>query len=285
MMAKIAVLGQGLMGAAVARKLLQSGLEIIVWNRTAQKCEPLIALGASVASSARSAIESAETVILLTANCTDIGSYLEEPERALAGRDVINFVTASPAQARVLETFVLNSGARIINGVIQGFPSDIGKSTTVIAVGGDEDLWKRHESLLRLLAGSAQYVGASVALPSVLDAAVMGGFLIGAMSGFLEAVSYALKDGADLECLTPVFQSAISRIPARAEQLLRDIAETRFVSADATLEIYLRSMALYGQAFTDARASNHLIRANIQRIEDAIAAGDGQSSFAALIRH
>ena len=144
-MAKIAVLGQGLMGAAVARKLLQSGRETIVWNRTAHKCEPLIALGASVASSARSAVESAETVILLTASCADIASYLEDPESALAGRDVINFVTASPAQARSLETFAHNCGARIINGVIQGFPSDIGKPTTVIVVGGDEDTWKRHE--------------------------------------------------------------------------------------------------------------------------------------------
>jgi predicted dinucleotide-binding enzyme len=44
---RVAVLGPGTMGAAMARSLVRAGLPIDVWNRTPQRAAPLAALGAS----------------------------------------------------------------------------------------------------------------------------------------------------------------------------------------------------------------------------------------------
>lgn len=46
-MEKIAFLGLGHMGAAMARRLLAAGFPLTVWNRTAEKAEPLVAEGAT----------------------------------------------------------------------------------------------------------------------------------------------------------------------------------------------------------------------------------------------
>jgi 3-hydroxyisobutyrate dehydrogenase len=46
---KVAVLGTGIMGAAMARNLLCAGMEVRAWNRSREKTEPLAQEGAEVA--------------------------------------------------------------------------------------------------------------------------------------------------------------------------------------------------------------------------------------------
>jgi 3-hydroxyacyl-CoA dehydrogenase len=49
--ATVAVLGTGIMGAAMARNLLAAEMEVRVWNRTREKADPLARDGAAVAAS------------------------------------------------------------------------------------------------------------------------------------------------------------------------------------------------------------------------------------------
>lgn len=50
-MTQIAVLGTGIMGAPMARNLLRDGHQVVAWNRTRDRAEPLAADGAAVADS------------------------------------------------------------------------------------------------------------------------------------------------------------------------------------------------------------------------------------------
>ena len=49
-MARIALLGTGLLGAAIGRRLLEQGQQLKVWNRTPEKCQPLLEAGAHAIS-------------------------------------------------------------------------------------------------------------------------------------------------------------------------------------------------------------------------------------------
>ncbi|NUP49067.1 MAG: NAD(P)-binding domain-containing protein, partial [Catenulispora sp.] len=51
MTTKIAFLGLGAMGAPMAARLVHAGYDVTVWNRTAARAEPLVALGAAAAGS------------------------------------------------------------------------------------------------------------------------------------------------------------------------------------------------------------------------------------------
>ena len=61
----VAVLGTGIMGAAMARNLLAAGMEVRVWNRTREKAESLAGDGAAVAASPAEATKGAEFVITM----------------------------------------------------------------------------------------------------------------------------------------------------------------------------------------------------------------------------
>ena len=64
----IAVLGTGIMGAAMVRNLLASGMEVRVWNRSREKAEPLADDGATVADSPAEAAESAGFMLTMLAD-------------------------------------------------------------------------------------------------------------------------------------------------------------------------------------------------------------------------
>jgi 3-hydroxyisobutyrate dehydrogenase-like beta-hydroxyacid dehydrogenase len=59
---RIGFAGLGLMGQRMAPHFLTKGHALTVWNRTAEKCEPLRALGASVAASPRELAEASDVV-------------------------------------------------------------------------------------------------------------------------------------------------------------------------------------------------------------------------------
>ncbi len=63
----IAVLGTGIMGAAMARNLLSAGMEVRVWNRSREKAEPLADDGATVKDSPAEAAEGAGFVLTMLA--------------------------------------------------------------------------------------------------------------------------------------------------------------------------------------------------------------------------
>ena len=63
----IAVLGTGIMGAAIARNLIAAGMEVRAWNRTREKAEPLADDGAKVADTPAEAAEGAGFVLTMLA--------------------------------------------------------------------------------------------------------------------------------------------------------------------------------------------------------------------------
>ncbi|MFJ2212684.1 NAD(P)-dependent oxidoreductase [Streptomyces sp. NPDC101062] len=78
----VAVLGTGIMGAAMARNLCRAGLDVRVWNRTRAKAEPLAADGARVAGTPAEAVSGADVVVTML---YDGPAALEAMEAAAPG--------------------------------------------------------------------------------------------------------------------------------------------------------------------------------------------------------
>ncbi|CAN5468232.1 MAG: NAD(P)-binding domain-containing protein [Actinomycetota bacterium] len=70
---KVAVLGTGIMGAAMARNLLAAGMAVRVWNRSKEKAEPLADDGAEVADSTAEAADGADFLVTILPNAEVVG--------------------------------------------------------------------------------------------------------------------------------------------------------------------------------------------------------------------
>jgi 3-hydroxyisobutyrate dehydrogenase len=82
----VAVLGTGIMGSAMARRLAAAGLRTTVWDRSPQATEPLAAAGALVAVSPRDAVADAGVVITMlpTAEVVEQVIFADGATEALA---------------------------------------------------------------------------------------------------------------------------------------------------------------------------------------------------------
>jgi 3-hydroxyisobutyrate dehydrogenase len=77
-MARVAVLGTGIMGGPMARNLLRAGHDVTVWNRTAERAEPLGSEGATVAATPVDAVRDAEIVLTMLADARAVDAAVVE---------------------------------------------------------------------------------------------------------------------------------------------------------------------------------------------------------------
>jgi 3-hydroxyisobutyrate dehydrogenase len=74
-LSRVAFLGTGIMGAPMARHLVEAGHEVRAWNRTREKAE---GLGATVADTPAEAVEGAEVVVTMLADGPAVASVMED---------------------------------------------------------------------------------------------------------------------------------------------------------------------------------------------------------------
>src|ERR1700679_1207703 len=96
LMAAIAFLGAGLMGAALAEAAAKRGDRVSVWNRTASKAEALVHFGIRAAATVREAVAGAERVHVMLADDDAVDSVLAAAGDGLRTALVVDHSTTSP---------------------------------------------------------------------------------------------------------------------------------------------------------------------------------------------
>ena len=156
--ARVAVVGLGGMGSRIARRLIDAGHELTVWNRTAAKAEPL---GVPIAESPAEAASRAEVVITMVADPPALQAVTEGTEGVAAGADenttVIEMSTVGPAAIERLGSAVR---AELLDAPVLGSLSEAESGTLSIFVGGDSGVFERQRDLLSVL-GKPIHVGPS----------------------------------------------------------------------------------------------------------------------------
>lgn len=208
-MKKIGFVGLGTMGAPMASNLLKQGYEVIVYNRTAAKCEPLAAQGAVIAATPKEAAEAADTVITMVSDDSSIQAVYEGSDGVLAGlgaaaaKTVIDCSTISPSLVKQLADQVAALGASFLDAPVTGSSPAAIDGTLVFMVGGSAEVLSREQDIFECLGKKILHMGpngsGSVAklahntIVGINNLALAEGFAIAAKSGlppesFLELV-------------------------------------------------------------------------------------------------
>jgi 3-hydroxyisobutyrate dehydrogenase-like beta-hydroxyacid dehydrogenase len=159
MNARIAVLGTGRMGSAIARRLAGAGHELTVWDRTRAHAEA-VGVG-QVAETPAAAAGSASVVISsLTGPDAARAVYLS-PDGAVvaaAGQVFIDMSTDGPDVIAELEPVLAARGSRLLAVPIMGAPPVVAAGKATLLAGGDALAFDRAEPVLEEL-GTVRRVG------------------------------------------------------------------------------------------------------------------------------
>jgi 3-hydroxyisobutyrate dehydrogenase/2-hydroxy-3-oxopropionate reductase len=155
---RVAVIGLGAMGSRIARRLLDAGHELTVWNRTRERAE---AFGAPVAETPADAAGRVDVVITMVADPEALRAVTEGPDGvaagAGAGTTVVEMSTVGPDAVARLRSHLR---AELLDAPVLGSVSEAEGGTLSIFVGGDEAVFERRRELLEAL-GTPLYVGPS----------------------------------------------------------------------------------------------------------------------------
>ena len=195
---KIALLGTGLMGFPMARRLCEAGHDVQVWNRTRAKAEPLAAHGATVHDRPAAAVRDAEIVVGMLENGPVVEDVLFRQGAAEAMRPGTLYVdTASmqPREARDHAARLAEHGVGHLDAPVSGGTLGAEGGTLVIMAGGNAEDFARALPVLKVF-GRATHVGPHGAgdLTKLANQMIVG-ITIGAVA---EALLLCAKGGADM---------------------------------------------------------------------------------------
>ena len=160
---RVGVAGVGRMGAATAARLIDSGHDVTVWNRSAAKTGPLRAAGAKLAETPAVLAGAAETIITILTNAEAIAAVYEGPagllSANLSGKLVIDMSTVQPATEVALAGKVRAAGATFVECPVGGTVGPARDGKLLGVAGGTAEDFARAKPLLAQLCRRVEHVG------------------------------------------------------------------------------------------------------------------------------
>lgn len=281
---EIGFIGLGVMGQPMALNLARAGHSVVVWNRSAEKCEPLRAAGASVAEKPAEVFRRARITILMMVDSDATDAVLERGTAAfsdnVSGRIMVSMGTNAAEYSRALEADIVAAGGRYVEAPVSGSrkPAEAGELVAMLA--GEADAVAELRPLLSPMCKETVVCGE---VPSALLMKLsVNLFLITMVTGLAESFHFAERHRLDLDRFVEVLNagpmaSAVSRI--KLEKLLHgDFA------AQALITDVLKNSRLVAEAARHAKVASPLLDASHALYKETVELGCGSEDMAAVVK-
>jgi 3-hydroxyisobutyrate dehydrogenase len=290
---RIAFIGLGNMGQAMAARLLDAGHELRLYNRTPARGDPLVARGAQRCASPRAAGAGVDAIVSMVADdAASRAVWLGEEgilsaATAGASRDAaapclaVECSTLSHGWVLELAGIARAAGLRYVDAPVTGLPDAARAGTLTLLVGAEADDLAAAQALLGSLSARVIHfgaVGAGTAYKLIIN-------LVGAVqiASIAEGLAIAERAGLDLALVA----DAIAGSQAASPQVVRNTR--RMVAADHDRDIVFcgalrRKDVDYGVQFAQACGIGSPFGTVAQRLYEALCArGEGALNESRII--
>lgn len=206
---KIGYLGLGIMGAAMAANLIKAKFDVVVWNRTIAKAEPLRKLGATVGASPAEVARQVDVVCLNVTDTPDVEQLLFGPfgvaDGARPGLIVVDHSTIRPDSTRDFAERLKEQKVILLDAPVTGGDVGARNATLSVMVGGDGKAFETCRPIFEAVGKTIVHLGPSGA-GQVCKACNQIAVLT-ALAGACEAMAYGARHGLDLRKMIDVVKT------------------------------------------------------------------------------
>jgi 3-hydroxyisobutyrate dehydrogenase len=156
-------IGAGRMGAAMARRLVRSGVDVTVWNRTRAKADALLADGARVAENIAD-LADRDVVFTMVADSADLETVLTGAAGLFSRQSatpsiVVDCSTVSAEMSAAMRAAAIQRGTQFLAAPVSGNGKVVASGQLSLVVSGPEATYRSVLPLLERIGRSATYVG------------------------------------------------------------------------------------------------------------------------------
>ena len=276
---RVAFLGLGIMGHAMATNLVRAGHDVTVWNRTPGKEVE----GARVAASPAEAAQGTEVVWLCVSDTAAVESILFGPngvEHSLTeGMIISDSSTIAPAATRKFAERVAAKGVQYVDSPVTGSKAGAESGTLLFIVGGDEPAIEKLKPLYAAMGKKIFRMGEtgkgqSAKLVMNLQIALI-------YEGFAEALTLAAKLGVDAGSLIHLVNA--SMVKSGVVEYKAPFVLNRDFAANFPLRLMRKDIRLALEAAKEARVKLPGLETVEEIYEMAIEDGHSELDYAATL--
>lgn len=159
----VGIIGTGLLGSAIAKRIASSGHKVHVYNRTRQKAESLEKLGIDIEDSPKELAEKCEMVIIIVKDSKAIEEVAFGKNGIIHGKHgglvIADMSTISPIASRKISKKFTENGIAMIDTPVMGGPSLAEKGQMIVMVGGKDETYQRCKLVLDIIGEKTFHLG------------------------------------------------------------------------------------------------------------------------------
>ena len=277
---KVAVLGMGIMGAAMARNLASAGMDVRVWNRSPEKAEPLADDGATVAGTPAEATEGADFLLTMLSEADAIEDALSDGAlEALAEDGVwLQMSTVGVEGSERLARLAEKRGVTYVDAPVLGTKQPAEQGQLVVLASGPEGSQETCEPVFEAVGSKTVWLGEAGAGSNLK--LVVNGWIVGLLGVLAETISFARAMGVEPAQFLEVIEGGPLGVPyaqMKGKMMIEEDFPTSFSAAGARKDLGLIFEAAGAE---DLRLT--IAEAVAEHFDAAINAGYGEDDMAAV---
>ncbi len=283
-MTKIAFIGLGIMGSPMAVHLANAGHQVVGFNRSPDKAQPLVQAGGQAAESIAEAVRDAEFVAVMVPDSPDVRDVLTGEggvfANAAAGTLVIDFSSIRPDVTVELAELAQEKGFRLLDAPVSGGEAGAVNAALSIMVGGAEADFSAAKPLLDVVGKTVVHVGPSGSGQTVKAANQL--IVAGNIQLLAEAVIFLEAYGVDTKAAIEVLGGGLAGskvLDQKGENMLARSFDPGF-----RIELHHKDLGILTSAAREAGVVVPLGALVAQLMASAKAVGDGGLDHSALLR-
>lgn len=204
---KIGFIGLGIMGKPMAKNLLKTGHTLYVYNRSREAVEELAQLGAVVSSPEQIGME-CDVICTMLPDSPDVKGVILDQLYPFLHEDqtIIDMSSINPNASKEIGAALKKKHVYMLDAPVSGGEPKAIDGTLSFMVGGEKELFKKYESILRAMGSTVTYCGAlgsgntvklaNQVIVAANIAAVAEGLTLAKRNGVLPEIAYqAIRGG------------------------------------------------------------------------------------------
>jgi 3-hydroxyisobutyrate dehydrogenase-like beta-hydroxyacid dehydrogenase len=276
-------IGIGHMGGAIARRLLDAGHALIVYDRDAAACAAFEKLGASVVPSVRALADQAQVAFLCLPSVQASREVATEMAGANALRCVVETSTVGPASVREMAVLLSPHGIEVIDAPVSGGPSGARAGTLSLMHSGAHEALARVMPLLSAISTRRFDVGAQPGLAQVCKL-VNNAISAAGMVAACEATVLGVKAGLDAGTLLAAINAGSGRNAATLDKFPKSILTGTF-DFGGPMGLMLKDLSLFIEQSQAYGVPGLMAPAALAAWEEAVRRTGFDADYTKLIQH